>query len=280
MEIKKLAFDQVEVVEAQRIRPIDTEKLARLVASMGDVGQMSPIEVIEIEGKPGAYRLVAGYHRLRAAQDKLSGLDGINAVVYRGASDENTIKLREIDENLARADLSHYDRANFIAQRAIIWEAKNGKIKQGPKNYRQVGGNSMDARNVRTFNAEVCEKFGLSRREVERHRTRLRNILPPVWAALRGTAIIHNGTQLDQIAGLGEEQQNALADLLFGDQRLKFSDAMKSLRGARAEPSPSAISEEAKALLKLWRATSAEGRRIFICGASKRAIMKIIDKEA
>jgi ParB family chromosome partitioning protein len=274
MDTKTLGFDEVEVPE-DRLRGLDQEKLDRIRVSMTENGQMTPIEVVGQQGRKRPYRLVFGYHRYEAA--KLARLDGIKAQFYEGRSDENSLRLREIDENLARADLSQYDRANFIAERARLWKDKYGTdaIKPGPKKKGQGAPNS--------FIEDVCEKFGLSKDEVKRHRTRFENTDPTLWAALKGTPAADNGVQLTAIKSLSKEKQLDLLKLLQPSLTLPkkefnaaFNAALASVRGLKV-PKQLTDDDKAEALVRLYRDAAPKIQALFrkklelVPATSKRA---------
>jgi len=87
----------------------DDRALSELAESMGNVGLLQPILVVEDEDE---YRLVAGSRRLAAA--KLLGWEKIPAQVYqKGDLDEARIT---IIENLQREDLSAVEEAVTFAQ--------------------------------------------------------------------------------------------------------------------------------------------------------------------
>jgi ParB family transcriptional regulator, chromosome partitioning protein len=258
MRVEKLDFDAIEVPEG-RLRDLDRGRLERIVVSLIETGQMTPIEVVPQTGQLAPFRLVAGLHRWQGCQD--AGLDGVEAAIYEGPADENTLRLREIDENLARADLSQYDRANFIAERARVWVARNGAIKTGRPKRGQVGRNS--------FIGETCDKFGISEREVRRHRERIERIVPDVWRALRGTHAADNGVQLDKIRRLGADAQARLLELLrpyFGQLRLEFDAAFAAcysqVSGAKAR-SPQGDDEKAEAMARAYRNAPTAVQQLF-----------------
>ena len=64
MEIRYCEVDQVQIGE--RLRFLDANKVAALVESMEKIGLQQPISVWSSDST--TYNLVAGYHRLLAAQ--------------------------------------------------------------------------------------------------------------------------------------------------------------------------------------------------------------------
>ena len=103
------------ILVEDRLRSVDAERAAQIALSFREAGQITPIEVTP-EGADGLHRLIAGAHRVEAA--RLAGMDVIQAVIFEGSDDAG--RLREIDENLYRRELSDLDRAAFLAERLVI----------------------------------------------------------------------------------------------------------------------------------------------------------------
>jgi ParB family transcriptional regulator, chromosome partitioning protein len=98
----------VEQVEANPNQPrtrFDEEALANLVDSIREVGILQPISVMRLDA--GAYRLIAGERRLRAA--KRAGLTEIPAVI-RTVDDQSSLT-EALIENIQREDLSPLEEA-------------------------------------------------------------------------------------------------------------------------------------------------------------------------
>ncbi|SSZ39313.1 ParB/RepB/Spo0J family partition protein [Bartonella grahamii] len=125
-QFQKLALDLIVVPE--RIRPVDDEHAKALAQSMAREGLMNPITVRHTpNAKEGNYTLIAGAHRLRAAE--LLGYSDIDAVVVQ--ADKDNAALLEVAENLFRNELSVIDRALFVQTYRELWEKKYGEIKVG-----------------------------------------------------------------------------------------------------------------------------------------------------
>ncbi|WP_375683028.1 MULTISPECIES: ParB/RepB/Spo0J family partition protein [unclassified Bartonella] len=125
-QFQKLALDVIVVPE--RIRPVDDEHAKALAQSMAREGLMNPITVRHTpNAKEGNYTLIAGAHRLRAAE--LLGYSEIDAVVVQ--ADKDNAALLEVAENLFRNELSVIDRALFVQTYRELWEKKYGEIQRG-----------------------------------------------------------------------------------------------------------------------------------------------------
>ncbi|WP_142416957.1 ParB/RepB/Spo0J family partition protein [Bartonella massiliensis] len=123
---QEIALDLIVVPE--RIRPVDDEHAKALAQSMAREGLMNPITVRHTpNAKEGHYTLIAGAHRLRAAE--LLGYSAIEAVVVQ--ADKENAALLEVAENLFRNELSVIDRALFVQTYRELWEKKYGEIQRG-----------------------------------------------------------------------------------------------------------------------------------------------------
>jgi ParB family chromosome partitioning protein len=146
MNIETINVDLID--DSGRLRDVNLEYVAEMAHSvMARKGIMTPIEVRkELVG--GRYRLVAGAHRLAAA--KAAGKKTVPVVFFEGTDKE--ARLREIDENLIRNELSTLDRAKFVAERISL---------QG--DHSDIGRSERSS-----LKSDVAEKLGFSKRWVEK----------------------------------------------------------------------------------------------------------------
>lgn len=99
-------------------RAVDQAAIKRLAESFVELGQKTPITVrlrdkyLNLQWYQG-YEVVAGYHRLLAAQSL--GWETIDAFIME-SSDENTFRLWTIAENLHRAELTALERSKLRAE--------------------------------------------------------------------------------------------------------------------------------------------------------------------
>jgi len=108
MKIEQVFVDGVDVGE--RLRPLNEAAVQSLVESMGRLGLLQPITVYTPDNN--RIILVAGYHRLEAAR-RLEW-DEIDCIFVN--ADEIECQLREIAENLHRAELTALERDEHIAK--------------------------------------------------------------------------------------------------------------------------------------------------------------------
>jgi ParB family chromosome partitioning protein len=105
-ELRHVPVELIEPNPRQPRRHIDESALAALAGSLRERGVLQPVLVRPLPG--GAYELIAGERRWRAAQ--LAGLETVPAIV-RPHDDAESLELALI-ENMAREDLSPVEEAH------------------------------------------------------------------------------------------------------------------------------------------------------------------------
>lgn len=203
-----IALDLIDL--GKRLRDVDQDKAAALALSMRERGLLSPIELREAPA--GRYKLNTGAHRFVGAQ--MLEWQKIRAIIVVCSDDE--ARLREIDENLFRNELSPFDQANFLEERRQIWERVHGAIKRGGdrRSKAQIEPLIDGIGRGGTFIKETAAKFGLPPTMVKRALTRKAQIAPKVWEVLRTTDAARNGSLLDKIRKLELEEQFAVAETI------------------------------------------------------------------
>lgn len=163
--LHSIRVDDIQIGE--RHRALSEDAVARLAASLSDIGLRQPVSVriveeMEVDGDltAGVPILVAGAHRLAAAKSlSWSHIDCIEV-------DDDAIKAEmwEIAENLHRLDLTKEQRDEHIRRYAELLSAKaevsrqtDAKPKSGPQGGRPQG-----------VASQVAEETGLSVRTVQR----------------------------------------------------------------------------------------------------------------
>jgi hypothetical protein len=135
--IQSIRIDSVKV--GKRMRPLGD--IDALVRSIRDLGLLIPITVTRER------RLVSGLHRLAAF--KALGRRTIPAVVIPVSRDE--AKLREIDENLARNDLTLLERAEHLRWRKEFYERLHPETRSGGDHGNQHTGGKKSQKDNLTF---------------------------------------------------------------------------------------------------------------------------------
>lgn len=248
-----------DIIVTDRLRAVDEDRALLLAANMKEEGLNVPIEVRAAPKKPGKFILVTGGHRHAGAT--LLGWTEIDAVVLDLNPDR--ARLREIDENLYRADLSELDRAVFLAEKKRLYEKLNPQTKHGGDRRSDQAAIFGDL--VPRFSEEACERLGMSERSLQRTLARAA-LEPEVRARIAGTPMANKGSDLDALLKLPPEQRMPVLDLLFDDAEdapRSIGEAAQRLSGARTA-TISEVDAQFEALMKAWRrATRAEARKRF-----------------
>ncbi|MCV9907060.1 ParB N-terminal domain-containing protein [Brucella sp. HL-2] len=194
MERRRLFIDDIFI--GNRHRNADGSKVAEIAKSIAEVGLMNPPavcirdEIVMDDGElcDGVAVLIYGRHRLAAL--KLNGEEYVECVVHD--VDDLHAELMEIDENLARSELSPAEEAAHIARRKEIWWEMNcGKnlptIQDGPGRPKE-------------FAAEVASVTGSSKRDVNLKIARARELGPDIQRIV-GTSL-DKGVEMDALMAL------------------------------------------------------------------------------
>ncbi|WP_455466742.1 ParB/RepB/Spo0J family partition protein [Bartonella sp. B39] len=269
---QEIALDLIVVPE--RIRPVDDEHAKALAQSMVREGLMNPITVRHTpNAKGGNYTLIAGAHRLRAAE--LLGYREIDAVVVQ--ADKDNAALLEVAENLFRNELSVIDRALFVQTYRELWEKKYGEIQRGGDHGNQYTKDKVAKGNVYPlpndgdlngkvqslhFAKHVADRIGLSKRAVHYLTKISQHLQPELRAVLRGTALADNQAQLLKLAKMEPVAQRRVAIALQqveGDLRRAF-DLVNGIN------TPPHINEQERIfaqLLGVWQRADAQTKARF-----------------
>jgi ParB family chromosome partitioning protein len=243
--VELIPVDQIHVED--RLRSVNPDHAALIAESFRANGQMTPIEVRRDEA--GKFVLVAGAHRLAAA--RLAEMDQIAAIITD--ADEDQARLREIDENLCRRDLTELDRATFLAERKAVW------IRLHPET--AVTGRKKLKTNlslIPTFAKDAAERLGLSARSVDRAIRRSDSLCADAKAILAHSKWADNGAVLDGLANLPPDDQVRAAGALTREE-----DPARNLAAALAEFQPAKkvsrnqeIDEQFFRLMRAWEKAS------------------------
>ncbi|UNF36525.1 ParB/RepB/Spo0J family partition protein [Bartonella krasnovii] len=296
------------IVVPERIRPVDDEHAKALAQSMAREGLMNPITVRHTpNAKEGHYTLIAGAHRLRAAE--LLGYSAIDAVVVQ--ADKENAALLEVAENLFRNELSVIDRALFVQTYRELWEKKYGEIQRGgdhgnqhtkdkvakgqvvplPKDssveHHETGGegdkvakgkhyplpNDGDLNGkVQSlhFAKHVADRIGLSKESVKLLNRIAQHLQPELRSVLRGTALADNQAQLLKLAKMEPVAQRRVAIALQqveGDLRR----AVDLVNGINIPPKVNEQERVFAQLLSVWQRADAQTRARFYAYLNKQS---------
>lgn len=218
---------QIKVADidvSDRLREVDAGKVEALKQSFAELGMRTPITVRINDGDALPFALSAGAHRLETAIQL--GWDEVPAFVR----DESKLdaELWEIDENLARSELSPAERAVFMFRRKELYLLKYPDTQHGGdrKSSRQVG-DLIDRQERRSFVSATAELTGKTERSIQRDAERGEKICEVAMRKLRGTRL-DNGVTLDRLKKL----PNDLAQIAFVEGALADE---KRIRGESKE---------------------------------------------
>ncbi len=190
-----------------RLRPVDEAHAQLIAASMSESTLIQPI-VVRTDASGNGLKLVVGGHRLRGAA--ILEWEDIPAILIEATDDE--ARQIEIDENLARKELTALERAEFLAERKRVYEAlhpetAHGKAKKPKTERAKVANLATFAR----FSKDAANSTGLGERTIRRSVELAGKLAPKAVAAIRGTKVADNQAQLQALAELEPEQQLAVA---------------------------------------------------------------------
>lgn len=244
--------DAIDVVD--RLRPADVARAASITASMSQVGQIAPIRVRNGEGNRVV--LIAGLHRLRAAQEL--GWSQIKAERVNLAAAE--ARLVEIDENLIRQELTALDRAIFLVERKRVYEELHPTVRHGGDKRKKVASNQVAMLATWSrFTRDAAEKTGLSERVVQRACHLASTLTPEIISHLRASPIADNGQQLKRLAEIedADERLTIARTLAAGAPNVERARNMAGIGAVRIDdPDEKAFN----AFLGIWGRASARAR--------------------
>lgn len=159
-------FDIEDIYVGERQRALKDEGVAVLVSSMKEIGLLTPIQIrvvdgpIMIDGEEvhSVPCLIAGAHRLEAA--KRLGWEKIDCLML--TADDDDAQLWEIDENLARSELTTEQKREHLRHRKEIWERRQAE-RGTPRPTLQNAAPGQTG-----FAAETAAATGLSKRQINR----------------------------------------------------------------------------------------------------------------
>lgn len=242
---------------SDRLRQVDPDHAVLLAENIRQTGRLrQPIEVRA--KKKGGYQLIAGGHRLRAAE--LLGWTEIEAFVFDASDDE--ARLAEIDENLVRHDLNPLDRAVFLAERKALYERLYPDTKAGVAGGKARQGTATD---IMSFARDTAERCGLDERTIRRAVMIASRLAPEVRARIAGTWIAKKQSELLALAKVEPAKRLHVLDLMLDEDRPASSvtAALRLLEGA-AHPVSDERQKKLAALRKAWDRAGAAARRAWV----------------
>jgi hypothetical protein len=187
-----------------------------LVESIRELGLLNPISVTRDR------HLISGLHRLAAF--KALGRHRIPAMMIDVNRDD--AKLREIDENLARNDLTLLERAEHLCRRKEIYERLHPETRRGgDRGNQHIGGKSRLSDKL-SFSHSAATSTGRSSRTVHRLVRIANNLTPKTRKLLRGTDLADNQRALLRLCKFPPDMQESVAREVVGGESKEIYDAI------------------------------------------------------
>lgn len=251
-----LPVDLACIVVPPRLRTIDPETVSALAESIARLDLQSPIILQKHPDDPGLLLLVAGAHRLQAVRDL--GWPRIEALVVDGPAEE--IGLIEIDENLIRKDLTHLDRARFLARRKALYARLYGLTGRGGDRrsaaYARDRARTPDPSG--SWAQEAADLIGISKRAIHRAVTIGAGLSDELADALAGTPIANREGDLFRLARMSDQEKKSVL------RQLQNPDVSRStLSGLTGSAPVASKPDRVRRLQGEWSAASNDERRQF-----------------
>lgn len=244
MQTERLFITDIET--EGRLRAVDPAKVRAIKASIAEIGLRTPLTVsATLVDDEWHHRLVAGAHRLEALREL--GEEWADCFVMDGDPDDAA--LWEIDENLARSELTDAERADHHKRREQILSDKGlVKTKTGP-----IAANSATT----PYAKRAAADLGVSERSVRQHLARGKKIEADVLAEVAGTPL-DKGVVLDELARTAPADQH--------DKLAEIAARYKSKLPLAADPlnDLEATEKQLAALMSAWNRAGPEAREKFL----------------
>jgi ParB family chromosome partitioning protein len=258
MQMNKVTV--AEVIEKERLRPVSEAGVDSLIASITETGVMK--DAIHVrQKKDGKLYLIAGGHRLEAA--RRLGWEEIEAKVWTNVTDD-WARLMEIDDNLAGAEMNALDTAVFLATRKEVYERLHPETRRGV-----AGGlaRQNSASDIVSFAESTAEKFGVSKRHVERMIAAGHALGPDQISALRKAPRAPSLKDLTEIAKIGDPVERYDVVRFLSEGTAKSASEARSTyqrRNGNAPPPKDPIQEAFNVLLTAWKRAPMAAKRRFL----------------
>jgi ParB-like chromosome segregation protein Spo0J len=209
-----------------RKRPLSEAKVADLAASIARVGLLNPITLSP------TFCLIAGHHRLEACA-RLH-MKRVEARIVD--LDDARRELAEIDENLARNDLTVLEQAEHLARREELLTAMGVRAASGTALKHQSTG--APGAPVPKTTADLGHELGLSERAVQERKQIASKVTPTTRAAVRTTPVADSTKQLLVLSRLEPQAQEAIAAKIASGEARTVKDAKRQIQAQRKASIP------------------------------------------
>jgi hypothetical protein len=201
-------FDIEDIFIGERHRNPDMKKVEEIARSISDVGLLNApavcmrndVAMPDGEVCDSAPVLIFGRHRLMAL--KSLGHTVVECEVYE--VDDLRAELMEIDENLARSELSPAEEASHIRRRQEIWKKLQS---DGNRSIESKRGDGRGHR-PKEFASELSELTGDSKTQINVKIARARELGPDIQRIV-GTSL-DKGVEMDALMSLPADKREEL----------------------------------------------------------------------
>lgn len=204
-EVREVSISEI-VVPRKRARRL--RDVTPLVGSIADSKLIAPILLRRIRGQVG-FVLIAGRHRLEAF--RVLGRVTILARIVEVTDLE--AELLELDENLARIELTVLERGEHLLRRKELYEELHPEVKHGGAPGKSGGGKRAKGATVASFAEDTLVKTGLSIRTIQDD-VKIARLPADARQVLSGTPIENQKRVLLQLTRVAPEKQTAIAEAL------------------------------------------------------------------
>ncbi|CUW41100.1 putative ParB-like protein (nuclease) [Magnetospirillum sp. XM-1] len=248
----------------RKLNPIKAQLIADSILTERAKGGRGLHQPIVIRPKAdGGWKLTIGLHRLNACGDVI-GDEFIDSIIRPQSDDE--ARIAEIDENLARNELSMFDRAAFLAERDVVWKRMHpelaGKGKAGAK---ARWHHAKDATEKFSFASDEAAKgrINLSDAEIRKSVRMWEKLSDDSRERIPGTWLEDHQQQLRALAKLGPQQQAAILDALLRTESpaLNVAAALAEVEGRKSPETDPADKAFADLVARYTRAPAAAKAR-------------------
>lgn len=275
MERRRITLENIHI--GHRHRSPDMAKVREIAKSISEVGLMNPPAVVfrdgividgeETENTPV---LIYGRHRVLALQEL--GEVTVECIVHD--VDDLHAELMEIDENLARAELSPAQEIAHFNRRKDVWlEIERRKSEENFTTLQSTG------RGNKQFAAELSEITGEDKSGINR-KLKLARDLGPDIKKIEGTSL-DKGVEMKALAALPPPERTAIIDRAVAGENVSARPAPlpKQPKPSPAPTSPIAtpvvaaiagakkdFMDRSEAFMAFWNNAPIDWRNEFLLG--------------
>jgi ParB family transcriptional regulator, chromosome partitioning protein len=242
-EVSSVPLGMIVILPGRR--QIDEAMVAEIADSFLEVGQIDPI-VLRPKDPPdsaGAFILVSGNHRIRAAQQ--IGWEEINAIIREMDGDD--VEMIELAENLHRGQLGPADFDRALVRWKVLYERRHPESKSPARGgiLPQAAPFDSDKPKAPSFTKAASETTGISRREVQRSVKRGSSLTDEEREVLERKGV--KVKEVDQIASIEDPAVRTHAVKLIAAGQKPDEAIERAARGSEFTPEadgPKADAEE------------------------------------